>query len=779
MANITIKELLAADKVSELVDKINFNFDQLLLNGGGPKGGPGGPGIQGPIGPRGTSWFTANDLLTTSDSPSWSGTPVKANSQLLPGFPQYKGDPNRFRPVAPTGVSAPLPWLLPEHTYTLSTPTKPVRGGDLYLQEVDDTFNSQASLDGDIWEYNATTLVWDYTGVNIKGNDGTAGSAANSEWIRITSGLDDLIYPKNISGQDVARLLIGQYSNVLNLDNSNAILTINTDSTHIALNHPSIHSKLVNPGNEELGATIQVISDGKLSIQGSNVQGIGLSREIVISSFDESIIIAANGGNYIKYTQDPILSKHIFDGGAININHHDIPGLRNINYRVETGPTTAHLLTQKFTPADGVVDISTAATGYPGPNGDAFNAPHLILLKEGSSLYKNVGIGYFPSPQVPGSKLSVSGSLSVGSGYRTLVSPDANGAIIEGRVGIGTSTFPANSYHKLQVNGSIIIGSDNEILGQNIFWNPTLSGFTTMIGGPGTSRASWFIKQHPTAVDTDANLSLIVFPITIPGSITGSNPVSNPPSSAAINIKQGSNAALGKIGLNIGGFATDSRLTINDTDGTGLHFIRFTPTVSGANQFFNSLSSGARIWHTASSTQNGSTVWGPISVDRTFNIYQFEPADFKIGHKSTFTGAEEAKIVIKSNGFIGINNSTPRHIVTIRGRDSQPETVPVMNNSIPDPDEINIGTFEDTSITGLTVSTFPDGDGNQNDITNIQGGAYIGFNAWFEKQSGPTPSRVAYGNHEAGGFSLTAGAIIFADANGNLHFANYEERDTV
>ena len=38
MANITIKELIASDKVSEMVDKINFNFDQLLLNGGGPQG---------------------------------------------------------------------------------------------------------------------------------------------------------------------------------------------------------------------------------------------------------------------------------------------------------------------------------------------------------------------------------------------------------------------------------------------------------------------------------------------------------------------------------------------------------------------------------------------------------------------------------------------------------------------------------------------------------------------------------------------------------------------
>ena len=47
---ITIQEIIASDTISQLVDKTNFNFDQLLLNGGGPAG-PIGP--KGPIGPAG------------------------------------------------------------------------------------------------------------------------------------------------------------------------------------------------------------------------------------------------------------------------------------------------------------------------------------------------------------------------------------------------------------------------------------------------------------------------------------------------------------------------------------------------------------------------------------------------------------------------------------------------------------------------------------------------------------------------------------------------------
>ena len=57
---ITIQEIIASDTISQLVDKTNFNFDQLLLNGGGPSGpagpqGPTGPG--GGRGPKGSTWY--------------------------------------------------------------------------------------------------------------------------------------------------------------------------------------------------------------------------------------------------------------------------------------------------------------------------------------------------------------------------------------------------------------------------------------------------------------------------------------------------------------------------------------------------------------------------------------------------------------------------------------------------------------------------------------------------------------------------------------------------
>jgi hypothetical protein len=64
---ITIKELFQSDPISEALEKINFNFDQLILAGGGPPGPQGPPGTQGsagPVGLRGDQWFTGPSAST-------------------------------------------------------------------------------------------------------------------------------------------------------------------------------------------------------------------------------------------------------------------------------------------------------------------------------------------------------------------------------------------------------------------------------------------------------------------------------------------------------------------------------------------------------------------------------------------------------------------------------------------------------------------------------------------------------------------------------------------
>ena len=115
---ITIQEIIASDTISQLVDKTNFNFDQLLLNGGGPAGTTGVAGPTGPNGgrgPKGSTWY--DDASTTA------------------------------------------PGVSPNVTAPTATPLS----GDYYLQ-----FN------GRVWEYNGTT--WVITTVDLQGPTGAAGT---------------------------------------------------------------------------------------------------------------------------------------------------------------------------------------------------------------------------------------------------------------------------------------------------------------------------------------------------------------------------------------------------------------------------------------------------------------------------------------------------------------------------------------------------------------------------------------------------------------------------
>tara|TARA_Y100000385_G_scaffold261117_1_gene291623 strand:+ start:1859 stop:5632 length:3774 start_codon:yes stop_codon:yes gene_type:complete len=67
MANIHIKELFGSDNITDLTEKVNFNFDQLILAGGGPEGpiGPtGNNGVSGPEGVRGSQWVAGSGATT-------------------------------------------------------------------------------------------------------------------------------------------------------------------------------------------------------------------------------------------------------------------------------------------------------------------------------------------------------------------------------------------------------------------------------------------------------------------------------------------------------------------------------------------------------------------------------------------------------------------------------------------------------------------------------------------------------------------------------------------
>ena len=99
MPQINILNILQGDNQSTIVDKLNYNFDQILSAGGGPQGqrgiegptgpiGPQGPqGVQGQQGPSGTKWFV-------QDASPASGGITGANPWQFPTLGDYWMDPD-------------------------------------------------------------------------------------------------------------------------------------------------------------------------------------------------------------------------------------------------------------------------------------------------------------------------------------------------------------------------------------------------------------------------------------------------------------------------------------------------------------------------------------------------------------------------------------------------------------------------------------------------------------------------------------------------------------
>lgn len=122
---IVIKEIFSSDPISEALEKINFNFDQLILSGGGP---PGPAGIQGPPGVPGSQGLRGDHWQTGGASGSL-------------GF------------TGPTSDHGP-------------------NYGDL---EVGDHWLDSS---GKVWEWDGS--MWVYSSVDLKGPQGVVGPTGNS-----------------------------------------------------------------------------------------------------------------------------------------------------------------------------------------------------------------------------------------------------------------------------------------------------------------------------------------------------------------------------------------------------------------------------------------------------------------------------------------------------------------------------------------------------------------------------------------------------------------------
>jgi hypothetical protein len=314
MGNIVIKEILASDTVSNLVDKINFNFDQLLLNGGGPIGLTGTQGPSGPLGPRGTVWFTSGDIyntsLTTTPAPPllfplWSGSPQKVNNTALPGYPQFKGDPNKYLPVATPAT----PNTYPYFSFTIGTTGKLPKSGDLYLQETDDIFNAYSSKDGDIWEFNSVANTWTFTGVNIKGDTGSTGSTGATEWIRTTdTGIIDALHPYVVTGQNPAvRVLVGTDDTTV-IEETAGAYTQNVMTIYRDTSSATGYNLAFTDNSSILAPAVSTADYANITTTG-NILGLSGFNSNLTDAY--GVYITAPAGSLYFQAQSPILPNNI------------------------------------------------------------------------------------------------------------------------------------------------------------------------------------------------------------------------------------------------------------------------------------------------------------------------------------------------------------------------------------------------------------------------------------------------------------------------------------
>jgi len=101
MSQLNLKQILSGDNLSSVVDKLNYNFDQIILNGGGPQGlrgnlgSPGLPGAQGlrgftgPTGEHGTYLYAEAGVGPTAYFANGGLPPSRIGDVYMDTYPTH------------------------------------------------------------------------------------------------------------------------------------------------------------------------------------------------------------------------------------------------------------------------------------------------------------------------------------------------------------------------------------------------------------------------------------------------------------------------------------------------------------------------------------------------------------------------------------------------------------------------------------------------------------------------------------------------------------------
>lgn len=433
--NIVIREILPSDKISALVDKINYNFDQLLIAGGGPSGKQGKEGIIGPMGTVGTFTFTAIDIVDKSTE--------------LPVNPILPGNPNDYYPVA---IGS---------TTKIGTESKPLRHGDLYIEEGDDGIGK----DGDIWTYSIITNNWTKTGNNIKGKVGSTGSAGSSQWTRDTTYTSlgrEYLYPTVISGSN--KLALGDITTISEVTgastvNKAAIINIGINASTSSNN---LYGIAIGDSSADADkfATITAYS----SILQLNAPTYGASGDLNTNSINLSAnnkikLLAGNlkyNENY-KFNIGSSLSEysHYFSGGPINF---DLAKSNENEYvRIERSGRSSLIL---YPTTEGITDrihiLPLASNIIPS---NTINGTKNLIIKTGRGL----GVGPFSNSHNNVARLSVYGNTIIADPNKpNWTAPGDYSLSVQGRIGIGTNfDLVDNENNSANKNGSNLYIKDS------------------------------------------------------------------------------------------------------------------------------------------------------------------------------------------------------------------------------------------------------------------------------------------------------------------------------
>lgn len=160
MPKINLLTLLPGDSQATLIDKINYNYDQLLTVGGGPIGVPGKKGETGPVGPQ--------------------------------------GDPGVTGPQGMEGSK----WFVSVSSPTSGSPLGIPSLGDYWLRDSDkEIYRFSSSGPG---------LDWVSTGLNLRGDQVFSGTGTNYNSLSGTGDTYSVYYAKN--NPETFSLVLTDYS---------------------------------------------------------------------------------------------------------------------------------------------------------------------------------------------------------------------------------------------------------------------------------------------------------------------------------------------------------------------------------------------------------------------------------------------------------------------------------------------------------------------------------------------------------------------------------------